>query len=123
MWKFSSGIYESIRAILTLCINLKEPLSVLNVLLQRGMHDTTSDRDRKHEQKIAMLSFFYRIPSSKDKISYTIVSLIIHDGNSLDCWNYVSDVFNTNTGIWWHRDDDNITKISDLSEGVILERV
>ena len=97
MLKFSSGISESIRAILTLCRNLKEPLSVFNVLLQRVMYDITSDRDRKHEQKIAILSFFYRIPSSKDKISYSLVSLIMHDGESLNSGHYVRDFFDTNT--------------------------
>ena len=31
--------------------------------------------------------------------------------------------YDTNTGIWWYYDYDNITKISDLPKGVILERV
>ena len=44
----------------------------------------------------------------------------MHDGDSLDYEHYVSDVFDTNTGIWWHCDDVNITEISDLPEGVIL---
>ena len=43
-------------------------------------------------------------------------------GDSLDCENYFRDVFDANTGIWWHFDDVNITEISDLLEGVILER-
>ena len=45
------------------------------------------------------------------------------DGDSLDCGNYVSDVFDTNTVIWWHCDDDNITQISDLSEGVYIREI
>ena len=36
----------------------------------------------------------------------------------MDCGHYVSDVFDANTGIWWHYDDNNITEISDLPEGV-----
>ena len=43
-------------------------------------------------------------------------SLIMHDGESLDCWHYFSDVFDTNTGIWSHCDDDNTTQISDILE-------
>ena len=46
------------------------------------------------------------------------MSLINYDGDSLYCGNYVSDVFDTNTGIWWHCDDDNTTQISDLTKGV-----
>ena len=42
----------------------------------------------------------------------------MHDGNSLECGNYVSDVFDSNTRIWWHCDNDDITEISDFPEGV-----
>ena len=48
------------------------------------------------------------------------MSLINHDGNSLDCGKYVSDVFDANTGILWPCDDDNITQISNLSKGVYI---
>ena len=44
----------------------------------------------------------------------------MYDDDSLDFGHYVSNVFDTNTGIWWHCGDDNITKISDLSEGVYI---
>ena len=61
---------------------------------------------------------------SNDNISYTLVLLINHDGDSLNYGHYVSDFFYANTIIWWHCDDDNITKIRDLSKGVyIRERV
>ena len=46
-----------------------------------------------------------------------------HDGDSLDCGHYVSDIFDDITGIWWRCDDDNTTQISDFPKGVILERV
>ena len=46
------------------------------------------------------------------------MSLIIHDGDSFDCGHYISDVFDTNTIICWHYDDDKITEISDVTEGV-----
>ena len=42
----------------------------------------------------------------------------MYDDDSLDYIYYISDVFDTNTQIWWHRDAENITKISDLPEGV-----
>ena len=60
----------------------------------------------------------FKQPTSNEKILYTLVSLINHDGGSLDCGHYVSDVFYSSTGIWWHCDDDNITEISDLPKGV-----
>ena len=47
----------------------------------------------------------------------------MHDGEYLNCGKYVSDVFDTNTGIWWHCDDDNINQISGLLEEFLLERV
>ena len=59
-----------------------------------------------------------KLQSSNEKISYTLVSLINHDGDSLDCGQYVSDVFDNSTGIWWHCDDENITELSYLPEGV-----
>ena len=58
----------------------------------------------------------YKQLSSNDNISYTLVSLIKHDGKSLDCGHYFGDVFDSRTGIWWHYNDDNITKISDLTK-------
>ena len=36
------------------------------------------------------------IASSNDRILYTLVSLIIHDGDSLDCGNYGTGVFDAN---------------------------
>ena len=36
----------------------------------------------------------------------------------MDCGNYVGDVFDANTGIWWHCDDNETTKISDVPEVV-----
>ena len=48
------------------------------------------------------------------------MSLINHDGESLDCGNYVSDVFDANREILWHCDDDNITQIGDLPKGVYI---
>ena len=48
------------------------------------------------------------------------MSLIINDGDSLDYGQYVSDIFDTNSGIWWYCDDVNITEISDLPERVYI---
>ena len=63
------------------------------------------------------------IPSSNDKIPYTLVSLINHGFDSLDCGDYVSDVFEANTGIWWHCAHKNITQISDFPKGVYLRDI
>ena len=60
------------------------------------------------------------MPSMNDKISYTLVSLIIIDGDSLDCGHYVSGVFDIDTGLWWHCDNDNITQITNLPKGVYI---
>ena len=51
------------------------------------------------------------------------MSLIIHDGEYLDCGHYVSDVFDASTRIWWHYDDTNITEISDYPEGVYTREI
>ena len=50
------------------------------------------------------------------------MSLIKYDGDSLDCVHYVSDVFDANTGIWWHCDDDSITQMSGFTKRGFYER-
>ena len=79
----------------------------------------------KNELKVAIPSeYLYIQPSSNEKISCTLVSLIKFYGDSLDCGHYVSAIFYGSTGIWWHCDDDNINQISDLQKGVYyIERV
>ena len=120
----SSGISESIKSTFTVPRYLKEPPSVLNILLERGTYDIITGEAFKNELKVAIpLEYLYKIISINDKISYTLVSLINHEGDSLDFGDYVSDCFDANTEIWWHCDDYNSTQISDLPKGVILERV
>ena len=105
-------------------INLKEHPSVLKIIFLRGTYDMTTGEVIKNKLKVAIpLEFLYKIPPSNYKISYTLVSLIMHDGYYLYCGHYVSDIFDTRTRIWWHCDDENITQFSDLPEGVILERI
>ena len=90
--------------------------------MQIGTYDMTNGWAIKNEHMVSIpLEFLHKIPWINEKISYTLVSLIMHDGDSLDCAYSVSDFFNTNTGIWCHCDDDDITRISDLPEGVIWE--
>ena len=58
---------------------------------------------KNNQCKVAIPSeLFIAIPPRKENISYTLVSLIIHDVNSLDSGNFFSDVFDGNTGIWWY---------------------
>ena len=45
---------------------------------------------------------------------------MIHDGESLYCGRYISDIFDVNTVILWHFDDYNITEISDFPFGVYM---
>ena len=40
----------------------------------------------------------------------------MHDGKSLYCGNYVSDVFDAEIGLWWHCEDYNIIEISHFTE-------
>ena len=54
----------------------------------------------ENELKVAIPpESFYKQTSSNEKISYTLVSLINNDGDSLDYGHYVSDVFDGSTGI------------------------
>ena len=99
--------------------HIKEPPTVLKILFQKGSYDSTTLVATKNEVKVAIPSeYMFKHPSSNEKISYNLVLLINHDGNSLDFGHYVSDVFDSSTGIWWHCDDDNINEISDLPKGV-----
>ena len=87
----------------------------MKILFQRGSYDSTTLVAIKNEVKVAIPSeYMFKEPSRNEKISFTLVSLINHDGDSLYCGHYVSDVFDNSTGIWWHCDDENITEISDL---------
>ena len=54
--------------------------------------------------------------SHKENITYTIVSLILYDITLLDIGHWFSDVFDDNTGTWWHCDDDKITQISGFTQ-------
>ena len=53
--------------------------------------------------------YFIKKPSINENIPYTLVSLIIHDGDSLDSGNFVGYISDANTGIWCHCDDTNVT--------------
>ena len=99
--------------------HIKEPPTVLKILFQRGSYDITTFVTTKNEVKVGIPSeYMIKLQSSNEKISYTLVSLVNHYGNSLDCGHYISDFFYSSTEIWWHCDDDNITELSDLPEGV-----
>ena len=85
------------------------------------MYATTADEGTKNELKVAIsFGIFVQKSSSNDKISYTLMSLINHDDDSLYCVHYVSHVFEAKTGIWWHCDDEKTTQISDLPKGVYI---
>ena len=117
----SSGGSESIKSTLTVSIYLKKPPSVLKIIFQRRMYDMTSGEAVKNELKISIPSeYLYKQPSINEKISYTLVSRINHDGKLLDCGHYVRDFFDSSTVIWWHCDDDNITQISDFTKMGLL---
>ena len=67
---------------------------VLKILLQIVIYDIPTDEAIENEHKVAIpLEFLYKIPSINDNIPCTLVSLIMHDGDSLDCGHYVSDCF------------------------------
>ena len=91
----------------------------LKILLQRVTYFTIEVRVIKNECKVEISSkYLIKKISSNEKISYTVVWLIMHDGNFLYFGHYVSDVFDANTGIWWHCDDFNITDICDSPKGI-----
>ena len=91
---FSSYGSESIKSTFTVSRHVKEPPTVLNILFQRGSYDSTTFVATKNEVKVGIPSkYMFKQQSINEKISYTLVSLINHDGDSLDCGHYVSDVF------------------------------
>ena len=110
-----SGGSESTKSTFTVSRYLKKPPSFLKILFLRRNYDMTNYVATKNEPKVAITSeYFYKQPLINEKISHTLVSLINHDGNQLNCGQYVSDVFDCSTGILCHCDDDNITQMSDL---------
>ena len=115
----SSDGSKSIKSTLTVSRHIKEPPTFLKILFQRGSYDSKTFVTTKNEVRVGIPSeYMIKLQSSNENISYTLVSLVNHDGNLLDCGHYVSDVFDSSTGIWWHCDDDNIPELSDLPDGV-----
>ena len=93
--------------------------SVFKILLQRAMFDYEEDAVKNNQSKFVIPSYFFmKIPSWKEKIWYTLVSMIMHEGTLSVIGNYYNDVFDVKTVIWWHFDDYEITQISDFSEDV-----
>ena len=93
----------------------------MKILLQGGADDMNTGEAIKNELKVTItLEFLYKQPSSNKNISYTQVSLINHDGDSLDCGHYFSDVFDANTGVWWHCDEENMNQMSHLPKIVYI---
>ena len=79
---YSSGSSESIKSTFTVSRNLKEPPSSLKILFQIGTFDMTTGEAIKNDLKVAItFECLYKKPSSNEKISYTLVSLINHDFN------------------------------------------
>ena len=105
----------TMKSTFTVCRILKQPPSFLKIILQTGTFDMVDVWAINNEYNIS-IPFLIKIPSWKKKITYTILSLIIHDSDSLECGHYTSDVFDGNIGIWWHCDNDDITEIIDLPE-------
>ena len=67
--KKSSDISEPIKETFTVCRDLKEPPSVLKIILKRGTYDVTDGQAIKNEHKVAIpLEFLYKMSSSKEKI-------------------------------------------------------
>ena len=63
----------------------KKIFSSFEKILQWAIIHYDDDRSKNNECKVAIPSeFFIKISSQKYKISYKLVSLIMHDGNSLD---------------------------------------
>ena len=101
-----SDSYESIKSTFTVSRNIQEPPTVSKIMFQTGSYDSSTLVATKNELKVAIPSeYLFKQTSSNEKIPYTLVSLIKHDGDSLDCGHYVSDVFDSITGIWWHCSD------------------
>ena len=93
----------------------------MNITLQRSLLDFLEIQAKNNEYIISIPSEFL-IPSQKDKIIYTLVSLFMYYCDLLVYGKYDSDAFDSNTGIWWQCYDDEISEISDLSEGVITRK-
>ena len=74
---------ETIKAKFTVWQNFKEPPPFFKIILKKVTCDMKDGQPINNECKIAIPSeFLINIPSSNQKISYTLVSLIMHDGDS-----------------------------------------
>ena len=68
-------------------IHIEEPPTVLKIIFQRGSYDITTLVATKNEVKVAIPSeYMFKQPSSYEKISYTLVSLINHQWRLIRLW-------------------------------------
>ena len=65
---------KPIRTTFTVSRHIKEPLTVLKILFQRGSYDRTTFVTTKNEVKVCIpCGYMIKLQSSNEKISYTLV--------------------------------------------------
>ena len=45
------------------------------------------------------------LPQEKENVQYTLISVIMHEGNSISSGHYYCDTLYFNTVIWWRCDE------------------
>ena len=64
----------------------------------------------KNKTKIALPAQYYMSFPNNREVLYIIFSIKLHIGNDMDQVQYVCDVLEYNTGIWWNCDDEKVTQ-------------
>ena len=64
-------------------------------------------RENVNKKTIISLQYQYsmELPQEKENVQYTLISVIIHEGNSISSGHYYCDTLYFNTVIWWRCDE------------------
>ena len=101
------------------CMTLQKPPVILRILLQRKQYHWHTQISTKINPGIEIPSeYLYNFTQDTEDVTYNLVYLNDHGGNSMSPSNYLYDTLYFNTGIWWYCDDDKITKLREIPYNV-----
>ena len=62
----------------------------------------------------------FNFPQEMENVTYTLVFVNDHDGNSMSPGHYLCDILYFNTGIQWRCNNDIITQLREITENVYI---
>ena len=84
------------------CMTLQKPLVILRILLQRKQYHWHTQISTKINPGIEIPSeYLYNFTQDTEDVTYTLVPVNYRDGTSMRTVNYLGEILEFYTGIWW----------------------